>query len=113
MIYVQEIPKTKKALKEFVAFPWELYRNDPYWVPPLRGQLVRTLLGENNPLLANGPHTFFLAYEENGSRRRVVGRVMAGINEKLNREKKKRLYQPLESVNNPAVASALSSAPAG
>ena len=29
MIHVQEIARKKKALKEFVDFPWELYQNDP------------------------------------------------------------------------------------
>ena len=115
MIHVQEIARKKKALKEFVDFPWELYQNDPYWVPPLRGQLTRTLLGENNPLLANGPHAFFLAYEKSGSRRRVAGRIMTGVNEKLNREKKKNegYISLFESVNNKEVAFALFQAAAG
>ncbi|HHU82487.1 MAG TPA: N-acetyltransferase [Firmicutes bacterium] len=115
MIHVQEIERKKKALKEFVDFPWEIYRNDPYWVPPLRGQLTRTLLGENNPLLANGPHTFFLAYEESGSGRKIAGRVMVGINEKLNREKKKNegYISLFESVNNKEAAFALFQAAAG
>ena len=44
-----------------------------------------------------------------------MGRVMAGINEKLNREKKKNegYISLFESVNNPAVASALFQAAAG
>lgn len=115
MIHVQEIERKKKALKEFVDFPWEIYRNDPYWVPPLRGQLTRTLLGENNPLLTNGPHTFFLAYEESGSSRKIAGRVMVGINEKLNREKKKNegYISLFESVNNKEAAFALFQAAAG
>lgn len=114
-IHVEEIERKKSALKEFVDFPWELYRNDPYWVPPLRGPMIRTLLGENNPLLANGPHAFFLAYEQDGNRRRIAGRVMVGINEKLNREKKKNegYISLFESVNNKEAAFALFEAAAG
>ena len=26
----------KQALKEFIEFPYTLYRDNPYWVPPLR-----------------------------------------------------------------------------
>ncbi|NLY88727.1 MAG: N-acetyltransferase [Firmicutes bacterium] len=115
MIHVQEIEKKRNTLKEFVDFPWELYRNDPYWVPPLHGQMIRTLMGVNNPLLANGPHTFFLAYDKSGSGRKVVGRIMVGVNEKLNREKKKNegYISLFESVNNKEVAFALFQAAAG
>ena len=26
---------TAEERKEFVRFPWQVYRGDPYWVPPL------------------------------------------------------------------------------
>ncbi len=28
---------TRRERKQFLEFPWTLYRNDPYWIPPLRG----------------------------------------------------------------------------
>jgi len=27
--------KTKKDFRDFLRFPWKVYRNDPNWVPPL------------------------------------------------------------------------------
>ena len=27
---------TRKQKKQFLNFPWELYRGDPNWIPPLR-----------------------------------------------------------------------------
>lgn len=74
-----------KGLKQFIALPWEIYKNDPNWVPPLRTQQLRTLQGKNNPLLADGEHVFYLAF----AGEKVVGRILVGINQKLNREKEK------------------------
>jgi GNAT superfamily N-acetyltransferase len=63
MLEIREVQEIRR-LKKFVAMPWDLYKNDHYWVPPLRTQLLRTLQGKNNPLLAAGePHTFFLAFQ--------------------------------------------------
>src|SRR4030042_1047881 len=33
-ITIQEV-KNKKQFKAFLRFPWQIYRGDPYWVPPL------------------------------------------------------------------------------
>ena len=84
MVQIKEV-KDGKGLKQFIDLPWRLYKGDPNWVPPLRRQFLRTLQGKNNPLLANGVHTFFLAVDEG----EVVGRLLVGINAKLNREKGK------------------------
>lgn len=104
MLQIKEIKK-KQELKDFINLQWEIYKNDPYWVPPLRWPLFQTLQGKNNPLLASGPHTFFLAF----SGEQVVGRILVGVNTKLNREKgKKEGYISLfEAVNDENVATAL------
>ena len=34
MITIQE-SKSKSELKEFIKFPFSLYKNNKYWVPPL------------------------------------------------------------------------------
>src|SRR5690554_2084471 len=104
MLQIKEVQDVK-GLKEFIALPWTIYKNDPNWVPPLRGQLLRTLQGKNNPLLANGEHTFFLALDGE----KVVGRVLVGINRKLNREKNKQegYLSLFEAVADQKVAFAL------
>lgn len=110
MISIHEV-KEKKDLKKFIDLPWELYKDDKYWVPPLRRQQFHSLRGKNNPLLAAGPHTFFLAF----SGEKVVGRIMAGINTKLNEKKNKNegYISLFESVNNKDVAFSLFQAAAG
>jgi GNAT superfamily N-acetyltransferase len=85
MIEVREI-RGRNDLRKFIDIPWSIYRDDPNWVPPLRGSLLKTLMGVNNPLFMCGPHTFFMAYKDGAP----AGRLLAGINEKLNREKEKK-----------------------
>lgn len=75
----------KRDLKKFIDMQWEIYKNDENWVPPLKGQMLKTLMGKDNPLLTNGQHAFFLARKEN----RTVGRLLTGINIRLNAKKNK------------------------
>lgn len=105
MIKIEEIHDAR-GLKRFVALPWELYKKDPYWVPPLRTSFFRTLQGKDNPLLAPGqPHTFFLALKDE----QVVGRILVGVNTKLNRKKGKNegYISLFESIEEQAVAASL------
>jgi GNAT superfamily N-acetyltransferase len=82
MLSIVEI-KNKRDLKKFVHLPWLLYKDDPYWVPPLKGDMLKTLLGKDNPLFMEGEHAFFMAYIDT----RPVGRICVGINESLNEKK--------------------------
>jgi len=105
MIRIEEIHDAR-GLKKFIALPWELYKKDPFWVPPLRTSLLRTLQGKNNPLLApDEPHAFFLAVKDG----QVVGRILVGVNTKLNREKGKNegYISLFESIEEQAVANSL------
>jgi len=71
---------TKRDIRDFVELPWSIYQGDPRWVPPLRSNVWSIVTGKDNPLLQHGPHALFLA--EQGQR--VVGRVMACIDQHLN-----------------------------
>ena len=43
---IEEIPLGDSRIKLFADFPWRLYRGDPCWTPPLRGDLLgNRLLG--------------------------------------------------------------------
>lgn len=75
----------KKQLKNFINLPWEIYHNDDNWVPPLKGDMLKTLMGKDNPLFMSGSHTFFMVFNNS----QPVGRILVGINEKLNEEKNK------------------------
>jgi len=95
----------KKGLHEFVELPYALYRGDPYWVPPLRIAVKELLDKAKHPYYANAETELFLA-RQNG---RVVGRVAAILDKAHNRvhEEQAGFFGFYESVNDPAVASAL------
>jgi hypothetical protein len=86
LIEIKELAHNKSDLINFINLPWKLYQGDPYWVPPIKSKLMATLLGKDNKLFDNGPHTFFMAYE-NGN---PLARALVGINEKLNKKTKKK-----------------------
>ena len=60
----------------FVEFPFVLYKDNPFWVPPLVKDEIETLDPKLNPVYQNATASLFLAYQ-NGE---VVGRVAAIIN---------------------------------
>jgi len=74
MITVKKV-SNKKELKTFVTFPFSLYKNSKYWVPPIIKQELSTFNKDKNPIFNDADATFFLAYKEN----KVVGRVAAII----------------------------------
>jgi hypothetical protein len=67
--------KTKKDRKTFIDLPFRLYRDDPNWVPPLKGEALGLITPEKNGWFSHAKAQLFLA-EENG---RVVGRISAHI----------------------------------
>lgn len=74
MIEIKEV-KTKKDLKTFVKFPFKLYKNSKYWVPPIISQEIKTFDKNENPVFNDAEATLFLAYKDG----EIVGRVAAII----------------------------------
>ncbi|MGK0210990.1 MAG: hypothetical protein ACI9D4_001308, partial [Polaribacter sp.] len=72
MIEVKQI-HTKKELKKFVKFPFELYKDCKYWVPPLTKKEIETLDVTKNPVFKNAEASYFLAYKDG----EIVGRIAA------------------------------------
>lgn len=68
--------KTQEELHAFVKFPFTLYKDSPYWVPPLIKDEIETIDPNLNPVYQNADARFFLAYKEE----KVVGRIAAIIN---------------------------------
>lgn len=68
--------KTKKQLLEYVKFPFSLYKNHPYWVPPLINDELETFDQTKNPAFDQAEAYFFLAYRNN----KIVGRIAAIVN---------------------------------
>ncbi len=68
---------TKQDHKAFVDFAWEVYKDDPAWVPPLKAEVHGLLNPKKNPWFGHGHAALFLA-ERNG---RVVGRISAQVDD--------------------------------
>lgn len=75
MITIKEI-STQKELKQFVKFPFKLYKNNPYWVPPIIKDEVASFDKNLNPVFEHAQSFYFLAYKNN----EIVGRIAAIIN---------------------------------
>lgn len=75
MIVLKEV-KNKKDLKAFVKFPFTLYKNSKYWVPPIISQEIKTFNKDENPVFKDAEATLFLAFKDNV----IVGRIAAIIN---------------------------------
>ena len=68
--------KTQEEFHAFVKFPFTLYKENPYWVPPLINDEIETIDPNLNPVYQNSDARFFLAYKEE----KVVGRIAAIVN---------------------------------
>ena len=97
--------KTAKDLKTFIKLPWKIYRNDPFWVPPLIADQKKILDKEKGTFFEFGEAELFLAYDG----KEPVGRISAHVDfqyEKYRDERTSR-FGFFESINDQAVADAL------
>lgn len=77
MLKVVEI-RTKKQLKKFVTFPFKLYGNHPYWIPPLLVDEMTTLRWDKNPAFSYCQARYWLVYKDD----RPAGRIAGIINQR-------------------------------
>ena len=75
MITIKEI-FTRKELKQFVTFPFSLYKNNKYWVPPIIKDELDILDKKENPAFEHAEARFFIALKNE----KIVGRIAAIIN---------------------------------
>lgn len=78
--------ETKKDLKQFIEFHYDLYKGNPYDVPNLYSDEVNTLSKNKNAAFDFCEAEYFLALKEG----KIVGRVAAIINHKANEKWKKK-----------------------
>ena len=78
--------ETKKDLKRFIEFHYDLYKGSPYDVPNLYSDEVNTLSKNKNAAFDFCEAEYYLALKEG----KIVGRVAAIINHKANEKWKKK-----------------------
>ncbi|MDQ6911659.1 MAG: N-acetyltransferase [Verrucomicrobiota bacterium] len=64
---------SRKDRDAFIKFPWEIYPDDPAWVPPLILERREFLDEKKHPFFEHAAAAFFLARRDG----EIVGRIMA------------------------------------
>ncbi len=96
---------TKKELKQFIRFNYELYKNNPYSVPDLLDDMLNTFSPEKNAAFEFCEADYFLAFRGD----EIVGRVAAVINRRANEtwNKKEVRFGWIDFIDEEEVSSAL------
>ena len=68
---------TKAARKQFVNLAWDIYKDDPAWVPPLKDEVHGLIDPKKNPWFEHARAMLWLA-ERDGT---VVGRISAQVDQ--------------------------------
>jgi len=68
--------ENRRQRKTFLEFPWQLYRGDPNWIPPLRMDQEELVNYRHHPFYLRNRVQTFLAYRGD----EVVGRIAAIVN---------------------------------
>jgi GNAT superfamily N-acetyltransferase len=74
---VVHLVSSRRQHKDFLEFPWALYRDDPNWIPPLRQNQEELVGYRRHPFYEQNRAQTFVAYRDG----QVVGRVAAIVNE--------------------------------
>jgi GNAT superfamily N-acetyltransferase len=67
----------KKDKKAFIDFAWDVYKDDPHWVPPLKDEVNGLITPGKNPWFEHAKAQLWLA--ERGGK--IVGRISAQVDE--------------------------------
>ena len=99
-----KIVESKSDLKKFIHFPFDLFKGNDFWVPPLNSAEMETLDKTKNPAFEHCEAEYWLAYKDG----KIVGRI-AGIINHLANEKwgKKVRFGWIDFIDDIEVARAL------
>lgn len=105
MTEIREIEPTRSNLREFTQFQIDLYKNNPYYVPPFVSDDVNTLDPRHNPAFDFCESAYFMAYKDGGP----AGRIAVIINRQVNEKdgKKNARFGFVDFVDDREVSSAL------
>lgn len=96
--------RTKKQQREFIEFPLRLYKNCPYFVPPLYGD-EKKIFRSDYMYYDQSEAVYYLAYRDGKAVGRISGILQRASNEKMN-EKRVR-FTRFDSIDDQEVANAL------
>ncbi len=96
---------TRRDRQRFFNFPWELYRGEPNWVPPLRLNQLELLNYRRHPFYLTAEIQTFYARRDG----KVVGRIAAIVDHAHNKfyDEQRGKFGFFDSIDDVAVAGAL------
>ncbi|WP_369752311.1 GTP cyclohydrolase [Flavobacterium sp. WC2409] len=96
---------TKKEMTDYIKFPFSLYKNNEFWVPPIIADELESFDKAKNPAFENAEAYFYIAYKNN----EIVGRIAAIVNwsEVNDQQKKKVRFGWFDVINDIEVTKAL------
>lgn len=106
MIEIKKLnKKDRRELKKFVKFQIDLYKGNPYFVPPLIMDEISTLDSGSNPAFDFCEGDYFMAYRDG----KPVGRIAAIINHQVNESSGHKVarFGFVDFVDEPEVSEAL------
>jgi GNAT superfamily N-acetyltransferase len=56
--------ETPSQRHRFVTFPWQIYKNDPLWVPPLINERLKFIQPSTGVFFKRGEAEFFMAFKD-------------------------------------------------
>jgi GNAT superfamily N-acetyltransferase len=97
--------ETRKDRRNFILFPWKVYKDEPNWVPPLVIDFKEKINKKKNPFFEHAEMELFLAHRGN----EITGRIAAIVDENHNKfhEEKVVFFGLYESFNDSDTAMAL------
>lgn len=97
--------KSNRERHIFLTFPWQIYRGDPIWVPPLLPERRKLLDPKLSPFFKHGQADFFIAWRDG----KPVGTICAAEDREQNegRGQKNCVIGFFESIDDDAAARAL------
>ena len=95
----------RRNQRDFIKFPFDLYKNYPQWVPPIRSSM-RKIFKASTPFYSYGEASFFLAKDQHGE---ILGRLAVANNHRYNQihQSKTAFFYYFEVSEDQQVAEAL------
>jgi hypothetical protein len=92
----------KHEWDQFIKLPWQIYKNDRLWVPPLLFDLKRQLNKKINPFFDDADISYWIAIKDN----KCAGRIAAIVNHQHNRYHKDKVgfFGYFECINDASVS---------
>jgi hypothetical protein len=92
----------RSEVRTFKSFPFSLYRGNPYWVPPLPGEIERVMNPAKHPFYSHSEADFIIVE----SKREILGRlaILHNRNYCSFHHEKTAFFYYFESIDDPQVA---------